>query len=49
MPDLPFKPDTKSELLLAMVLDRLDALLAATALPFSATDKVHIVFYGEAG
>jgi hypothetical protein len=25
------------------------ALLAATALPFSATDKVHIVFYGEAG
>ena len=25
------------------------ALLAATALPFSATDKVQIVFYGEAG
>ncbi len=25
------------------------ALIAATALPFSATDKVHIMFYGEAG
>ena len=31
MPDLPFKPDTKEELLLAMVVDRLDALLAAFA------------------
>jgi hypothetical protein len=27
MPDLPFKPDARDELLLAMVIDRLDALL----------------------
>jgi hypothetical protein len=29
MPDLPFKPDTREQILLALVLDRLDALLAA--------------------
>jgi hypothetical protein len=27
MPDLPFKPDARDELLLAMVIDRLDSLL----------------------
>jgi len=29
MPDLSFTPDTREEILLAMVVDRLDALLAA--------------------